>query len=482
MTAQVMPVVEREDGGGDAGAPLASGAGSMLWLFVTTLVAPFAPRWAGRRWLQASIGQAAAVGGMHLVLGIGWVLAVVFSAHVWGQGRFHMLVRHNLVDEYVWNLEGLRHSWETFFPEYAAGFHSLTLYDKVAGAGSVIIMMALALALPFFILLPLGARPGKNRPAVRHVARTVILGLGFGHVWAIGIAAVFWGRIVWPGDPAILNYLRILTPMLLTLTGLGLWTWIALGRIVRLDYRTEADLPEPHDPWCDECGYNLIAADTNGRCPECGRPVIESIGHHKRQPTAWERRPALSNVGVILRLIKAIVLGPRKLFFSMPTLTGQAAAHRWLFLSLTLAAVIALPIVPAMGRVVNAEWSIDLVSGALAMALVWAALSCMMVGIETAGIATFSRMKGHGVHLSTAAKVTCYASILLTVWVICGGIQLVVFMVWGQQLIMAPLRPGSMRTHQILLAAALALPHMAGLLWYELTVYRGIRGVQYANK
>jgi len=130
----------------------------------------------------------------------------------------------------------------------------------------------------------------------------------------------------------------------------------------------------------------------------------------------------------------------------------------------------------------NAEWSVDLISGSLAMALVWAVLSCMMVGIETAGIATFSRMRGHGVFLAAAAKATCYASTLLVVWVFFGGLQLVGFVGWGDEFLVHTMRLGVSRSQQMLLAGALALPHMAGLLRYELTVYRGIRAIQYANK
>jgi hypothetical protein len=34
----------------------------------------------------------------------------------------------------------------------------------------------------------------------------------------------------------------------------------------------------------------------------------------------------------------------------------------------------------------------------------------------------------------------------------------------------------------VALAGSLAVAHIGGLLWYELTVYRGIRAVQYANR
>jgi hypothetical protein len=410
-----------------------------------------------------------------------WGVLILLSAHIWSEGRIRPPVLGS-TDHFVWKREGLTHSLNTCVPAIGDAFRNLSLLDQISGVASGVLFVALLALLPFFILLPFGARPGPNKPCVRHVARTVLLGFGTVHLWGVALVAAFWLRIAFPGDIAIPNYLRILTPLLFALTGMGLWSWVTLIRIVRMDYRGTHDFPEPHDPWCDQCGYNLVAADTQGRCPECGRPVLDSIGSHTRQPTAWEVRPSLLNYRAILGQLRQLITRPRTLFFSMPTLTGHAAAQRWLIFSLAVTAIVALPIVPAMARVLGAEWSIDLVSGSLAMALVWAVFACMMVGIETAGIATFSRMRGHGVYLSTAAKVTCYSSILLAVWVLCGGLQLVAFTLWNEQLLLAPMRRGSVRTHQIILAAALALPHMVGLLWYELTVYRGIRGVQYANK
>jgi len=113
-----------------------------------------------------------------------------------------------------------------------------------------------------------------------------------------------------------------------------------------------------------------------------------------------------------------------------------------------------------------------------AVGIVWAMLGLMMVGIETAGIATFSRMKGTPVTLGTAAKVTAYSVPLMLPWVLLGGTQLLVYRWWWAAYHLHV----TLRTQQIALVGSLAVAHIGGLLWYEFTVYRGIRSVQFANR
>jgi hypothetical protein len=39
---------------------------------------------------------------------------------------------------------------------------------------------------------------------------------------------------------------------------------------------------------CEGCGYTLTGLPTDSRCPECGKPIAESVGAHRRPP-AWEQ-------------------------------------------------------------------------------------------------------------------------------------------------------------------------------------------------
>lgn len=46
--------------------------------------------------------------------------------------------------------------------------------------------------------------------------------------------------------------------------------------------------PHGRPPMCDFCGYNLIATPMDSRCPECGVPVVQSLGPEVRPGTPWE--------------------------------------------------------------------------------------------------------------------------------------------------------------------------------------------------
>ena len=49
-----------------------------------------------------------------------------------------------------------------------------------------------------------------------------------------------------------------------------------------------APVPADSDVLCEHCGYTLNGLPPDGRCPECGQPVAESLQHSGRGLTAWE--------------------------------------------------------------------------------------------------------------------------------------------------------------------------------------------------
>jgi hypothetical protein len=97
---------------------------------------------------------------------------------------------------------------------------------------------------------------------------------------------------------------------------------------------------EPFAPRCDDCGYLLIHLPLEGRCPECGTPIADSLPGGRRQPTGWHRHEHRARgLPEHLRLQWTVIRDPN-FFRRLPVHTGAPAArHFWwtTFLCLTLA-------------------------------------------------------------------------------------------------------------------------------------------------
>jgi hypothetical protein len=449
----------------------------------------FFPRKTGRVWVDISLRRAAVVAMINFALAPLWLMLLTASV----EGLERMVIRNTLTGEFAPHplqvfrklFEGVPGEVYAFWTVPSQWMAMKHLAVIIGTSGTLITGFGIL----FFVLLPFGARPGRNRACVMHTLRALLLSTGWVHVWGPVLSATFVIFIVKQYMPGLENYVE---PLLVVVMLLTLWTLGALIVAMGADYRRAKDFPEVHDPWCEACGYNLSAAAPEGRCPECGTAVADSIGPGVRPPTPWEQRPSIFNGKAISSQVSLLFRQPRTLFFSMPTLTGQDAAHRWLLGSVTAVGLLASLILPAgvAFQVFAIDWGWTLTVGSLAVGLVWAILALMMVGIETAGIATFSRLKARsnpdpsgpgGVYLATASKVTAYSSSLMWPWVILGGAQLIAF-TYLQNVETHSLHPMSIRLEQIILACSLSAAHIGGLLWYELTVYRGIRAIQYANK
>lgn len=85
-----------------------------------------------------------------------------------------------------------------------------------------------------------------------------------------------------------------------------------------------------HDVPCPDCGYNLRGLRLDGRCPECGRPTIDTFAKPLRAQTGVLAEHMLRRPATILLVILAwwIAVG-----LASPYLAAQAAYLGYLLLS-----------------------------------------------------------------------------------------------------------------------------------------------------
>ena len=88
----------------------------------------------------------------------------------------------------------------------------------------------------------------------------------------------------------------------------------------------DSTIPAETDILCEGCGYTLNGLPQDGRCPECGKPIAESVGH-PRIPPAWERRGALGPVAAFLKTSAEVLFHPTRFYQTLATRRDDRAAH-----------------------------------------------------------------------------------------------------------------------------------------------------------
>jgi hypothetical protein len=91
-------------------------------------------------------------------------------------------------------------------------------------------------------------------------------------------------------------------------------------------------VPELNDVLCEACGYVLNGLPQESRCPECGKPIVESAGANRVAPL-WEIKQDLRSY---IRTSMQIIVHPTQ-FYRTTTVRGStqlarsfATRHWWI--------------------------------------------------------------------------------------------------------------------------------------------------------
>ena len=95
---------------------------------------------------------------------------------------------------------------------------------------------------------------------------TILIPLGFG--WLLDP----W----WRATIGLSNAWHSIDYMMLALAGVW-WLMVLLRSGYRYAGPAEGPAWEPRTPRCESCGYIIARLATTGRCPECGRPIADSL-------------------------------------------------------------------------------------------------------------------------------------------------------------------------------------------------------------
>ena len=80
------------------------------------------------------------------------------------------------------------------------------------------------------------------------------------------------------------------------------------------------------DILCEGCGYVLNGLPADSRCPECGKPIDESVGHERIAPS-WEQSPRKSSG--FLRTTLDVIFAPTQFYRTLAVRGSVDHARRF---------------------------------------------------------------------------------------------------------------------------------------------------------
>jgi len=349
--------------------------------------------------------------------------------------------------------------------------------------GLLVMFSSIALAYVMFFMqaLPLCVPPGRTKKVLLHVLKVSMLATGALYLW-VPLLIVALYVMSQSERPISDGLIQVGLPLLLGLHLVTLRQVLEAGKAALPYFPSE---PIQDAPLCETCGYNLSFTPRDSRCPECGIMVEQSLGALQRQPTAWEQTPNWWRLALVVRVLGGLAWHPVGYFMTVSAGSSAGAARRWLVGALLGLGLLASLIVPALfGWVLNTNEGLpwqrwEFWFSCLTFGIIWALLALMLVGIETLSVCVYAKVRKFSLHPVAANKLTAYASILMLVWVLLGGIQLLV-MVWVYDTNL--LIRWSPRWQFVAFMLSFMLTHIAGLFWFETIVYRGLRAMRYANR
>ena len=111
-----------------------------------------------------------------------------------------------------------------------------------------------------------------------------------------------------------------------TLAWLVWWVHVLLCLGARYAGPAEGPGWSPRRPLCHRCGYILTGLPLDGRCPECGLEVAESLPTARNVPAWAQARGPLRHACSFFATVWSIILRPRRFFTTLAVYQGRGAA------------------------------------------------------------------------------------------------------------------------------------------------------------
>ena len=238
---------------------------------------------------------------------------------------------------------------------------------------------------------------------------------------------------------------------------------------------------QPRQPHCNQCGYVLTGLSRDGRCPECGLPVHDSLPEARR-PSPWAGAARINRQPSAYARTLWQVLRPGSFFRSLAVCSSLDAAVRFAMWTVLLTAVgcaiaVTLVAAPYHGTPLEILTNIAL--------LFTIATAIVVFGFSTGLALTALRACCLGWRdPRPTTAVVCYGSVLFlpmvgSLWV-CALLLLLAYEAgWMRGWLRLPIF--GWVDYEVLWGFGLAILPIVAFIWARVRLRRALRDVRFAS-
>ena len=261
-------------------------------------------------------------------------------------------------------------------------------------------------------------------------------------------------------------------------------TWVLWGLFRAVGARRDVR-PVVRTPMCESCGYDLRGAEPDGRCPECGELVADSLGPGARPGAIWERRRDAGRLRAWWRTLFDAIRRPTWFGRQLRRTATPSDHRRFAVLHLAPLFVIGTAGLWAVYLVDQGQLPVDrepAVAWALGPCVGYcsAAAAIILPVLAAGGMGIWCRLRGEHNLMSCFMQAACYLSgyVFLIVVVLLSAFLAIVE---AEMLIWRVGRWPDLQVDRVMIALFVGIPLILviGYIWL---LARTARGFRYANR
>lgn len=242
----------------------------------------------------------------------------------------------------------------------------------------------------------------------------------------------------------------------------------------------------PDRPWkdeytllCEKCGYVIEGLETAGNCPECGKPIVESLPE-RRVGTPWQQSPGVVSLVQTWWVTLRHPLRTLDVMRIKPVRLSSLVIKPFLLIALHF---FTIPFIPMLFFGIKSLMYLILLPAFMGIASILIFLTIGLMRVESLGLRTISRQRGFRITKDISQQIVAHGSVGWAI-VFAGLCSFWNFYLLSKLLSNSDVASLNQQngiafgTGLIVMMASFLI----GFLFFETFAYLGLRRLKYANR